>query len=333
MRIEILSFSARGKALGERLAAWFAQRGDQARASRCKPGGLAPWTAEHFGADGLIFVGSCGIAVRAIAPYVTSKVQDPAVVVVDELGTFSVSLLSGHLGGANRLAEEVARAVDATPVITTATDRNGLLAVDSWARDQGLAIANPEHIKKVSARLLAGEKIKLYSEIPLEGRLPHGVSLTETPGDVIISHRTLPETTALHLVPPVLTLGVGCRKGISQEALEESFTAFVQESHCHPAGVKQVCTIDLKAQEKGLLAFCRNHGFPLVTYQAEDLLAVPGTFTESAFVKSITGVDNVCERSALLGSGPKGRILRGKTIYPGITMALAIEPGTFTLEG
>ncbi|MDR2606089.1 MAG: cobalamin biosynthesis protein CbiG, partial [Oscillospiraceae bacterium] len=102
--------------------------------TRCSDGGLAEWTAANWSRDALVFIGSCGIAVRAIAPHVKSKTSDPAVIVVDELGTFVISLLSGHLGGANELAMRVAERLGTTPVITTATDINGVPAVDSLAK-------------------------------------------------------------------------------------------------------------------------------------------------------------------------------------------------------
>lgn len=314
MKLGILTFSHRGEALGNRLADWFRRRGDLVQVARCPSGGLDEWTKEHFShEDGLIFVGSCGIAVRAIAPYVTSKVTDPAVVAADETGTFAVSLLSGHLGGANALAEDVAQALDALPVITTATDRAEIFAVDTWAKEQGLAIANPHRIKDVSARLLAGGTLRFGTDVVVSPCLPSG--------------------DGLHLVPAVLTLGVGCRKGTAQAALDAAFSQVLSAENYHPEALKQVCTIDRKAEEPGLLAFCQSRRVPLRTYTAEELQAVPGTFTGSDFVRQVTGTDNVCERSALLGSGPEGRLLVRKTIFDGITMALAIEPCTVTFKG
>ena len=117
--------------------------------SRCGLGGvtLAGWTAQQFAAaDALVFVGAAGIAVRAIAPHCQSKATDPAVVVLDECGRFAVPLLSGHLGGANDLACRLGAACGAVPVITTATDANGLFAVDEWAKKTKLrCLGNPAH--------------------------------------------------------------------------------------------------------------------------------------------------------------------------------------------
>lgn len=327
MKIGILAFSEKGFLLGVRLMQYFKSNLDEVDVSRCTNGNLESWTAEHFASDdALVFIGAAGIAVRAIAPHVESKLTDPAVVVVDELGTYSVSLLSGHLGGANELATQIARFLGAIPVITTATDRNGVFSVDTWAKQQGLVIANPEQIKWVSSRLLAGESVYLNSKFPVEGTPPEGVTLTEYSGDILVTWRTRGKAEALKLVPPVVTLGVGCKKDTTVENIESAFELMLRKASCHPAAVKRVCSIDLKANEPGLLEFCHRHSLPFRTFSTSALANVPGNFSGSAFVKDVTGVDNVCERSAVLGSGEHGQLLTKKDAEYGITMALAIEP-------
>lgn len=327
MKIGIIAFSEKGFLLGERLENHFTSGGSDASAMRSKDGSLAAWAERHFTSDdALIFVGSAGIAVRAIAPHVKSKIIDPAVVVVDELGTYSISLLSGHLGGANELSAEIARLLDAIPVITTATDLNNVFAVDTWAKKQGLTIVNPERIKWVSSRLLAGEIVKLKSRFPVEGKPPESIELTDGPSDILVTYRTRGKAEALRLVPPVVTLGIGCKKGMDEESIEIAFSMMLAKANCHIAAIKRVCSIDLKANETGILEFCRRHALPFCTFSTEELAAVPGRFKGSAFVKSVTGVDNVCERSAVLGSGKGGRLLTEKDAGNGIAMALAIEP-------
>lgn len=336
MKIGILAFSEKGVALGTRLAQWFKSVQNEVAVSRCTGGTLEPWTAEHFSSDdALVFIGAAGIAVRAISPHVKSKLSDPAVVVVDELETYSISLLSGHLGGANELATHIARFLGAIPVITTATDRRGIFSVDTWAKKRGLTIVNPERIKWISSRLLAGETVLLNSKFPLEDAPPAGVVLSEDSGDILVTWRTRGKAEALRLVPPVITLGVGCKKDTAVECFEDAFQLVMRKAGCHPAAVKRVCSIDLKASEPGLIAFCRNHALPFQTFSATALASVPGKFSGSAFVKSVTGVDNVCERSAVLGCGKNGQLLTKKDAEYGITMALAIEPYTvrFAQEG
>jgi cobalt-precorrin 5A hydrolase len=332
MNAALIAFSEKGYALGERLLSCFLQNGDTAGLTRCEKNGLSAWTKEHFRHDALIFIGSCGIAVRAVAPFLAGKTEDPAVVVVDELGTYAVSLLSGHIGGANDLAVRIARFLGAIPVVTTATDIRGVFAIDSWAVKRGLKIANPERVKWISSRLLAGETASIQSSFPAAGRIPDGIALCDKGGDVLITYRTRGREEALRLVPPVITLGVGCKKGVDAEIIEQAFELILKKGSCHPLAVARVCSIDIKAREPGILEFCERRSLPYQTFSAQELMAVPGIYNVSAFVKQATGVDNVCERSAVLGSGEGGRLLTGKNAGNGVTMALAISPYTIRFD-
>lgn len=317
-----LAFTDKGMALAHRLA-----RALPGSVSRCGAGGvrLAEWTRTQFAqADALIFVGAAGIAVRAIAPHCKSKATDPAVVVLDECGRFAVPLLSGHLGGANALARALAEACGAIPVITTATDANGVFAVDEWAKAQGCAVLEPERIKLVSRALLAGHTVRLASPWPVQGTPPAGVDPARTPAEADFALTLSPAGDALHLVPRIGVLGIGCRRGTCAEQLEATFTDFCARHSLAPACIAAAASIDLKADEAGLLAFCRTHGWPITFYSAEQLRALPGPFTPSPFVQSVTGVDNVCERAAVLASG--GCIRIPKQAGGGVTFALALCP-------
>ena len=321
MNIRLISFTDRGQRLANHLA-----EGLNGTAMRCgQPLSLDDWTKDGFSsADALIFVGAAGIAVRAIAPYVRSKLHDPAVVVVDETGTFAVSLLSGHLGGANDLTRQVARLCGAIPVITTATDRNGVFSVDSWARMQGCTVENPRRIKEISARLLSGETVKIASDWPIAGAIPDGVELTETRDYDVHVTLTKTEESALRIIPKIAVLGVGCKLDTPQETIEQAFSELCDQENLCPEAFGLVCSIDRKADEPGLLAFCKTHNLPFVTYSAEQLMQVEGEFSASPFVRQITGVDNVCERSAVLGSG--GTLFVKKRAGNGVTMAAALNP-------
>lgn len=323
-----LAFTDRGESLARDLAR--ALGGEAMRSG--KPETLREWTEKRFVSGGaLVFIGAVGIAVRAIAPYVDKKWKDPAVVAVDECGRFAIPLLSGHLGGANRLARAIAELCGATPVVTTATDLHGLFAVDDWARTQNLRVVEPERIRTVSAKVLAGGTLRLWSRFPIEGTPPDEVELlsappageSSPPPDVFLSvHRE--DGESLHLAPRAVVLGVGCRRGISRESIEDAFAAFLAESGLLPQSVRAVASIDLKKDEEGLLAFCRAHGWPLETRSAQELNETPGDFTPSPFVQSVTGTDNVCERSAAAVSG--GEILHRKRSLGGVTMAAALAP-------
>ncbi|MDR1450584.1 MAG: cobalamin biosynthesis protein [Propionibacteriaceae bacterium] len=321
MRIAAIAFTDAGCALGRRL-----QSGEpDLDVTRCPAGGLADWTRERFAScDALLFIGSVGIAVRAVASLARSKASDPAVVVIDEQGQFAIPVLSGHIGQANALARRLARAIGAKAVVTTATDLRGLFAVDDWAVRQGLRIANPERVKTVSAALLAGRDIRLAAEFPIAGTPPRQVVLGGNQWDVFVTCRTLPPTdTALHLVPPVITAGVGCRKGTSVEAVEAAFSAALAAAGRHRLSVAEVCSVDLKADEPGLAEFCARHGLPFRTFAAASLAALEGDFAASEFVATIAGVDNVCERAAVLGGG--GYLVARKAAWDGVTVALALR--------
>ena len=177
MQISIICFSLTGYTTAEQLQKGLLQCGfttNLFKKSKYLEDSIAEntavWTGHHFKTDdGLIFVGACGIAVRSIAPYVVSKKSDPAVLVVDECGKFVISLLSGHLGGANALALKTAEILGAEPVVTTATDLHDRFAVDVFAKNNHCAIFNMKAAKEVSAGILAGEYVGVYSELPGAG--------------------------------------------------------------------------------------------------------------------------------------------------------------------
>lgn len=320
MNCAYLAFTAKGLALAQQLA-----QTCPGSVSRCGLGGvtLAGWTAQQFAAaDALVFVGAAGIAVRAIAPHCKSKASDPAVVVLDECGRFAVPVLSGHLGGANELARRLAAVCGAVPVITTATDANGVFAVDEWARHQNCAVLEPERIKKVSGALLAGRTVRFASDWPIAGSLPAGLAEDAAAPELALT--LCPAGDALHLVPRIGVLGVGCRRGTGADMLAEAFAAFCAQAGFAPQCIAAAASIDLKQNEAGLLAFCQSRGWPVEFFTAEQLRQAPGSFTPSAFVQSVTGVDNVCERAAVLAAG--GPLVFHKFARTGVTFALAVRP-------
>ena len=279
---------------------------------------------ECFSTSGaLIFVGSCGIAVREIAPWVRSKCADPAVLCVDERGSFVIPLLSGHIGGANALARQLAEALGATAVITTATDINGRFSVDAWAAENGMAISDMSAAKAVSAAILERD-VPLKSDFPVSGGLPAGTVPGESgPLGIYITSTTIrPFDRTLRLIPRCLHLGVGCRRGTEEDVIAAAVENALSRSGLDIRAVKDAASIDLKAEEPGLLAFCARMGWPTRFYTAEELNAVPGVFTPSDFVRSVTGVDNVCERAALAGGG---ELIVKKTAADGVTVAVAME--------
>ncbi len=324
-RAAILSFSERGEALAKKLAAGL--RADWDVGLYAPRGNLAAVAAELFPAsDALIFVGACGIAVRAVGPLLRSKLSDPAVVVVDELGRHAISLLSGHIGGANALALRVAGITGGSAVITTATDVNGRFAVDEWAARNGLRIRDMKLAKRFSAEILKRD-LPLMSEFPIEGALPAGVFCPEQGelGAAISCRDVRPFGATLLLIPRVLHLGIGCRRGTPARRIDAAVRAALGSAGLSPEAVAGAASIDVKRDEAGLREFCAEMEIPVAFYSAEELRAVPGEFAASKFVEDTVGVDNVCERAALLSAGANARLLVPKRAAEGVTVAVACE--------
>lgn len=353
MKIAVISFTDRGKALGHTIANAFQSRGDQVETAvknSRDPSGIScsvgEWARLQFAVqDALVFVGAAGIAVRAVAPCLRSKAEDAAVLVADERGRYCIPILSGHLGGANALAHFLADALGMEPVLTTATDINGKWAVDVFAAGNGLWIADLSLAKAISARLLREETVTFA----IRGRgtvrdraLPPGLArVDEGSTDISIGiFRDVEKsgtigTGPLHLVPRAVAVGVGCRRGTRKETIREAVQAALSRAGIWPESVAGIATIDRKAKEPGLLDYCREQGLALKSYTPEELQEVPGTFTASSFVREITGVDNVCERSAVkaagLGDHP-GQLIVEKQVCDSVTVALAEQEWSVEFE-
>ena len=324
MSCAYIAFTETGLKLAERLALLHPGSVSRGGKNGVK---LSDWTAENFQkSDALIFIGAVGIAVRAIAPHCKSKATDPAVIVLDERGRFSIPILSGHLGGANDLAKKLASICGAVPVITTATDVEGVFAVDEWAKAQNCHVLEPERIKTVSGTLLADKVVYYDSQWKITGTQPKNVFPADENHQADFSVTLHPQSDALHLVPKICVLGVGCKRGTSAEHIEATFKQFCKETGCAPQSICACASIDLKKEEPGLLEFCQNHDFNIHFYTAEELKKASGEFTSSSFVQQITGVDNVCARAAVLASG--GELVIEKHIYSGVTFAVAAKPFT-----
>lgn len=357
MKTAILCFSMTGYQTGERLKAGLEAIGCEVRLdskSRYLPDSIEmshqAWTEKQFQiADAIVFVGACGIAVRSIAPFVKSKKTDPAVLVIDECGKFVISLLSGHLGGANELALKAAEILDAQPVVTTATDLHSTFAVDVFAKRNGCGIFHMKAAKEVSAALLAGERVGFYSTYPYEGELPKGLVRCDSQGNLLseagvcqslaprlgvavtIYKEELPFPSTVQVVPKNVVLGMGCKKGKEAEAVREAAERCIQNAGIYRESVSALASVDLKKEEPGLLSLSDEWKLPLETFTGEELAAVPGEFTPSSFVRQVTGVDNVCERSAVLASG-RGRLIQKKTSGCGVTTALAVRDWRIRFE-
>lgn len=292
---------------------------------------IGEWAKDQFEErNALLFIGACGIAVRAIAPHITDKLHDSPVLVMDEKGEYVISILSGHVGGANELAISLAEKTGAKPVITTATDVHNQFAIDLFAKKNGLTIVNKDGIAKVSSKVLSGKRITMaieHGHLGKIGKLPRKIELVEYPPlqkvDVVISSENREFDTMLLLVPKEYAVGIGCKKGKEIEKIEDFIIRHLQRVGIIPIQVFGMASIDVKRDEPGLLAWSRKEKIPFITYTAEELKSVKGDFHRSEFVKEQVGVDNVCERAAMKMCEPGGKLIYEKHAEDGMTIAIA----------
>ncbi len=278
--------------------------------------------------QGLILIMAAGIAVRAIAPLLRDKRSDPGVVVLDEAGRFAVSLLSGHLGGGNALARQVAAVTCGQAVITTASDTLGLTALDLWARHNGLLLVQGS-LTAASAALVNSGRITVFTELP--GELPADFTAVPEPAraELVIANRLPAEEGALAvLCPRNLVMGIGCNRGTSKEQIEEAALETCRRHGLLFSAVGRLASIDLKQDEVGLLQFAAAHGLDLQWYSADLLNSVPGVAVSLA-AKKATGAKAVAEPAALLAAGTHTLLIR-KTKWKDVTIALAEIPFRLT---
>ncbi|MDE6832639.1 MAG: cobalamin biosynthesis protein [Ruminococcus sp.] len=271
--------------------------------------------------DAIIFICSCGIAVRVISPYIVSKVTDPAVIVIDDGGNFVIPVLSGHIGGANRLAEILAGKLKAIPVITTATDNGKKFSPDSFAVANNLIIEDIEISKLIASEILDNKKTSLISDYKYINIPPELIADINCTTGIYIGNRNIkPFPVTLRLIPKNIVIGIGCRRGTSCETIEKRINETLISAGISPERVSVLATIDIKSDETGILEYCRKKKIIPVFYTAEELMEITGDFTSSEFVRKITGADNICERSAVKSGG---NLIIGKTSGAGVTVAVA----------
>ena len=345
VQVHILYFTQAGAALAAKLKRELAPEASVTYKSG--KGCCKEWTAEHFRKGNvLVYIGACGIAVRAIAPHIGSKDTDPAVIVIDEKGENVIPILAGHLGGANEWARKIARLTEGQPVLTTATDVNGIFAVDLFAKDNQLLISDLKKAGRFTASLLEEREASViipskYADvIRYEDGIPAELKVYDLSDEQLESLQgtnaalITPEAessdkanTPLRLIPRCVILGVGCRKGKSYEELRDYVEEALQELGLCREAVCAVASIDVKKEEPGLISLAADFGVPLLTFSAEELEKAElenWTFAESDRVREHVGTGNVCERAAV--SAGAGKILRGKTAKDGMTICVGMKP-------
>ncbi|MDY5482544.1 MAG: cobalamin biosynthesis protein [Veillonella caviae] len=370
IKTAILSVSKRGAELGQRIKALVAPHAVCYEKTGRESGGeaiyfdsLKPHMGDIFKIyDQVLCIMALGIVVRMIAPYIEHKSKDPAIVVMDEAGHHTISLLSGHLGGANEWATTIALAIDSDPVITTATDVNGLPAPDVWARNEQLTVDDFNTLIAVNSAVVAGEQVNYY----IDESIPNSAILMQSAGEhvgkhgkvygfivdcssdeakvnlvddkisvqmlqnsrshcVVVTDKIIP--TAQHqliLRPKTFTMGIGCRRDTSKELILEAITQSLEQHQLSPKSLLTAASVIVKQDEVGLLAAMRELGWPIKFYEQEEMEPIieQQKLHESTFVKGTIGVGNVCETTALLAAKSQ-TLIQEKTIYPKTTIAIA----------
>lgn len=323
----LICFTDKGALLMEKLAALLGRAGETNGNHSREVTSLKEWTSDNFKKGNiLVFIGACGIAVRAIAPFLRDKKTDPGVLVMDEKGEFVIPILSGHLGGAAAAAKEIALLTGATAVQTTATDVEGEFAVDVYAAENGLLITDMKKAKEFTVNLLKSGSSTVYIDEACKDNLglsdiPANIKrVSESEAKLVITPKAY-EGEALLLIPRCIVVGMGCKKGKTKDELKKALLLGLKEAGLDVRAVKAITSVDLKSKEEGLIELAKEIDAEFVIFDSETLMAQKGDFTASSFVKSVTGVDNVCERSVCAYGG---RVIAGKRAMDGVTFAAGI---------
>ena len=331
MNTAIISISKQGNLLASRI-------GNQLDHSACYT--LAKWEQEGFlpiegklgdfcetlfkKYDALVFIMASGIVVRSIAPWIKSKTSDPAVVVIDDRGQHVISLLSGHLGGANALTLKIAAAINAHPVITTASDVNNLPSVDMLAKEHGLIIDSMKDATTITAMIVNGENVVLEDPYHIIQNDILPIKQGDKSGSVIVSNHLLINTDKpfVKLIPQNIILGIGCKKDTGSLSLWEFIIDNLKELNIDLQSIKAIASIDVKSDEKAILDAALRLECNTTFYAAEQLQEVDHLFEGSDFVKSTVGVASVSTTAAYTAGNKNGRFLLEKKKRDGMTLSV-----------
>ena len=268
--------------------------------------------------DGHIFIMASGIVIRKIANLIGRKDKDPAVLLIDEGKHFVISLLSGHLGGANELTYSLADILNLIPIITTSSDITGKIAVDSIAQKLNAELEDLKSAKDVTSLIVDGKKVNIF--------LPQNVKISKnanSDGIILLSNRKKLEITKI--CPKNIILGIGCKKGTKAENILAAIENIMNKYNLDIKAIKHIATVDVKENEKGLMEAAKFLDLDLKIISRDEIKKVQEQFEGSDFVESNIGVRAVSEPVAFLSSSQNGEFIAMKEKYNGITISIYEE--------
>lgn len=285
---------------------------------------LKQTVADHFGAfDAHVFFMATGIVVRVIADHLVHKIHDPAVVVVDDRGMFAISLVSGHVGGANDLAVQVAGLLGATPVITTATDVNKRPSIDTMAVEKKLGIENPEAIKTVNMAFLAGKPVGIFDPYGFfRDKMELFDGSVQEPKVCVDDRMGQAGSGDLMLRPQTLVAGIGCNRNTGKDEIKGLLMDTLDQHGLSLRSLAFIASVDVKHDERGLLELAKELKVLLRFFSRDELAGVETIQTPSETVEKHMGVKSVCEAAAILGA-KKGSLIVPKRKTANATVAVA----------
>lgn len=331
MKLACLSFSEKGGLLGENIKGLEGKHSIIHIENSKYDGGIKEFLKDNWNEfQGFIFISATGIAVRMINPYIRNKAVDPAIVVMDDYGKYSISLLSGHLGGANEIALWISKKINTIPVITTASDSRNIESIDMFAKKNNYYIDDMKSITEITAMMVNHKKIGFYTEdkniikynnlMIIKDLEKKDKSLN---GIIIISSKDNIETLNIPytiLRPRNINIGIGCRKGIEKDIILEAIDIALKSKNLSPKSINSMGTIEVKKEERGIIKAAKQLNCPLKIFTIEEIGKTDHLFEKSQFVKDTIGVYSVSEPSAyLLG----GELIVNKLKHKGVTISIS----------
>ena len=277
--------------------------------------------------DGIIGIMATGIMVRNICGLIESKLEDPAVLVMDDAGKHVISLISGHLGGANEITKKIAEITGADPVITTATDVHGKLGIDSLAKKYYLDIENPEGIKNINSALVRGEFPELlvpsrFNFILDDLQVKSSYNVNESSENDL---KVLFGNTEIVLRPKKIVVGIGARKNIPKENVKSAITDAMNTLKLPVLRIDVISTGEMKRNERGIIEVVSEFDMPFEIVPLDKLKNFNfDEYSKSSFVKKKFGIYGVCEPAALIAAGKNSRLVLKKMSSNGVTVAIAV---------